>query len=221
MLKKFRSTQGFTLIELLIVVAIIGILAAIAIPQFSAYRQKAFNSAAVSDVKNAKTAEESLFADNQTYGSSLAAVTLDALGTPAVVGVLITGPMTAAPNTGTVTGAALGGVRADGVLVGVGVAASNSVNLAANTDVMGAAGTAGAPSAAYVVFAKHTQGTRVYAAESASTAVMFVQNVAWAGTAMDSAGAPASGVPAAATNVPSILSTTGGGGSPTATWSAM
>ena len=221
MLQKMRNREGFTLIELLIVVAIIGILAAIAIPQFSAYRQKGFNSAAVSDVKNAKTAEESLFADNQTYGSSLAGVVLDNLGTPAVVGAVITGPMNAAPATGTVTGAALGGVRADGVLVGVGVGASNGVNLTANTDVMGSAGTVGAPSAAYVVFSKHTQGTRVYAAESASTAVMFVQNDGWAGDDMDAAGAPAANIPAAATAVPSIENTTDGGGSPTTTWSAM
>ncbi len=68
MLKKFRkSEKGFTLIELLIVVAIIGILAAIAIPQFASYRQKAYNSAAQADVKNAKTALESYFADAQNY----------------------------------------------------------------------------------------------------------------------------------------------------------
>ena len=68
MLKNFRkSEKGFTLIELLIVVAIIGILAAIAIPQFASYRAKAFNSSATSDVKNFKTGMEAFYADNQEY----------------------------------------------------------------------------------------------------------------------------------------------------------
>ena len=67
MLNKLRSKKGFTLIELLIVVAIIGILAAIAIPQFSAYRIKAFNSAAASDLRNLKTGLEAAFSDNQYY----------------------------------------------------------------------------------------------------------------------------------------------------------
>ena len=65
MLKK--GQKGFTLIELLIVVAIIGILAAIAIPQFSSYRQKAYNSGAQSDLKNIKTGMEAYMADNQEY----------------------------------------------------------------------------------------------------------------------------------------------------------
>ncbi|MDZ4183659.1 MAG: prepilin-type N-terminal cleavage/methylation domain-containing protein [Desulfuromonadales bacterium] len=65
MLKK--GQKGFTLIELLIVVAIIGILAAIAIPQFSSYRQKAYNSSAQSDLKNIKTGMEAFMADNQQY----------------------------------------------------------------------------------------------------------------------------------------------------------
>ena len=67
MLNKIRNRKGFTLIELLIVVAIIGILAAIAIPQFSSYRQKGYNSAATSDLKNAKTTMEAYYADNQRY----------------------------------------------------------------------------------------------------------------------------------------------------------
>jgi type IV pilus assembly protein PilA len=71
MLKKVRSNKGFTLIELLIVVAIIGILAAIAIPQFSAYRAKAYNSAAQSDLKNMKTGMEAFMADNQQYPDGL------------------------------------------------------------------------------------------------------------------------------------------------------
>jgi len=67
MLNKIRNRKGFTLIELLIVVAIIGILAAVAIPQFAAYRMRGFNAAAQSDIKNFKSAMEAYFADNQTY----------------------------------------------------------------------------------------------------------------------------------------------------------
>jgi len=67
MLNKIRNRKGFTLIELLIVVAIIGILAAIAIPQFSSYQQKARNSAATSDTRNIKTGLEAFYADNQYY----------------------------------------------------------------------------------------------------------------------------------------------------------
>ena len=65
-----HTDEGFTLIELMIVIAIIGILAAIAIPQFSSYRQRAFNSAAMSDLKNAATAQEAYYADKKRYAAS-------------------------------------------------------------------------------------------------------------------------------------------------------
>ena len=65
----FKKMRGFTLIELLIVVAIIGILAAIAIPQFNAYRQKGYNAAASSDLRNFRTTIEAYQADYQAYPS--------------------------------------------------------------------------------------------------------------------------------------------------------
>lgn len=63
--------KGFTLVELLVVVAIIAILAAIAIPQFSEYRKKAFNAAAESDLRNSKTTMEAYFADYQVYPNGI------------------------------------------------------------------------------------------------------------------------------------------------------
>ena len=66
MLKIFRKNgqKGFTLIELMIVIAIIGILAAIAIPQFSAYRVKAYNTQAQAELKSYYTACQAYVADN-------------------------------------------------------------------------------------------------------------------------------------------------------------
>ena len=66
--------KGFTLIELLIVVVIIGILAAIAIPKFANTKEKAYLASMKSDLRNLATAEESYFADNQVYSTSLAAM---------------------------------------------------------------------------------------------------------------------------------------------------
>ena len=64
---KSHNPRGFTLIELLIVVVIIGILAAIAIPKFGNTKTKAYTAAMKSDLRNLVTAEEAFFADSSTY----------------------------------------------------------------------------------------------------------------------------------------------------------
>ena len=221
MLNKLRNKQGFTLIELLIVVAIIGILAAIAIPQFAAYRIKGFNSAASSDLKNAKTAQESLFADNLTYGKSEVGVTLATVAGTAGAGTLVVGASTAA--TATATGSCVAGMRQDpvvlaGVPAGAGVGISNGVNWY-STDAVHITGVV---SPSYVMVSKHTQGNRVFASESGSTAIMFVQAAAWAGQQLAVGGAPAAGVPAAPTSVPAIDTTVAGGGdAPGANWASL
>lgn len=64
-----QNEKGFTLIELMIVIAIIGILAAIAIPQFSVYRMRSYNSVVLSDLRNTALAEEAYYTDNKSYTS--------------------------------------------------------------------------------------------------------------------------------------------------------
>ncbi len=63
------NRKGFTLIELLIVVVIIGILAAIAIPKFAATKDKAKLASVKTDVRNLMTAQEAYFSDYATYGT--------------------------------------------------------------------------------------------------------------------------------------------------------
>jgi len=97
MLQKLRgnNSKGFTLIELMIVIAIIGILAAIAIPNFIAYRNKAFCSAAESDAHAISGALADYFAvpSNVTVGGR----------TTALLGITMSGPA-ATINTGTISG---------------------------------------------------------------------------------------------------------------------
>ena len=70
-----RQARGFTLIELLIVVVIIGILAAIAIPKFQTTKGKAFASSLKSDLRNLSSVQEDYFYYNETYATALGMLT--------------------------------------------------------------------------------------------------------------------------------------------------
>jgi len=142
-----KEEKGFTLIELMIVVAIIGILAAIAIPQFASYRERAFNSAAISDLKSAQGAEELLFVDYQVYGSSVAA----------------SGDVGAAAGTLLATGATRY-IATSVTTQEVPITLSKNVLLVANMKATYDYAT---------VTAKHTSGNKLYAAETDQGGTFF------------------------------------------------
>lgn len=158
MKKIVQNAKGFTLVELMIVVAIIGILAAIAIPQFAAYRMRGYNSSAMSDVKNLNTTEAAMFADWQRYGTTQSNAGTFTPATPAA-GVAV--PVAAGDSSGIATADFTGNTQ------GIAISVSNGVSVLALTNVVPAAAAAG-NAAAFVAAGKHVNGDSTFGVDSDS-----------------------------------------------------
>jgi type IV pilus assembly protein PilA len=165
--KMKMNKKGFTLIELLIVVAIIAILAAIAIPQFSQYRIRAYNASGMTDLRNVRVSEEALFSDWRRYGASENAALAAVTGAAANPGALAIGP------TGPANPTILGTVEAS-VLTprGLEIAVGAGNRLIASDDVAWAS---------FVIQSKNDAGDTLYACDSDSTANYRAQNPTYIG----------------------------------------
>jgi prepilin-type N-terminal cleavage/methylation domain-containing protein len=144
------NRKGFTLIELLIVVVIIGILAAIAIPKFANTKEKAVVASMKSDLRNLVTAQEGFFSDNNTYATAHGALQANAPASPACGGtvafqassgnvLVLPGGCTAAGWAATISNPAVTSASNDdcGIFVGDPAVFAAAAGLAA-TDVEGA-----------------------------------------------------------------------------------
>jgi prepilin-type N-terminal cleavage/methylation domain-containing protein len=112
-----RISRGFTLIELLIVIVIIGILAAIAIPKFTQTKEKSYLAMLKSDIRNLVTVQETYFADNNSY-STLAQLTAENRFSPSRNVTLTTANETATGWSATATHPGLVRYVACGVYMG-------------------------------------------------------------------------------------------------------